>query len=130
MGLVHHQQVPVARGGLREACGIACQEVQVTEHQLFGVEGITAGILRFEGVAAFLIEDAEEQVEAAQHLHQPLVQEAFRNQDQHAPGTLGNELLVQDHAGLDGLAQAHLVGQQHPWRIAICHLVGDVELVG
>ncbi len=76
-----------------------------------------------------LVKDAERQVEAAQHLDQPLVQQALRHHDQYALRAFGQQLLMQDQAGLDGLAQTHLVGQQHPRCMAIRHLVGNVELV-
>ena len=36
---------------------------------------------------------------------------------------------MENQAGLDGLAQAHFVGQQHPGRVAPRHLVGDIKLV-
>ena len=57
-------------------------------------------MLRF-GVA-LVVKQREAQVEAAQHLHQPLVLESFRDHDQYALGGAGEQLLVQDHPGFDG----------------------------
>ena len=57
-------------------------------------------MLRF-GVA-LVIEQRETQVETAQHLHQPLVLEGFRDHDQHALCGAGEQLLVQDHPGFNG----------------------------
>ena len=57
-------------------------------------------MLRF-GIA-FVVEQREAQVEAAQHFHQPLVLEGFRDHDQHALGGAGEQLLVEDHPGFDG----------------------------
>ena len=37
---------------------------------------------------------------------------------------------MEDKAGLDGLAQAHLVRQQHPWGRTAGDLGGDIELMG
>ncbi len=36
---------------------------------------------------------------------------------------------MQDEAGLDRLAQAHLVGEQHPGYVAPADFMGNVELV-
>ena len=36
---------------------------------------------------------------------------------------------MQDEAGLDGFAQADLVGQEHAWLQAVGHFLGKVELV-
>ena len=37
---------------------------------------------------------------------------------------------MQDQAGLDGFAQAHLVRQQHPRSVTRADLVGNVKLMG
>ncbi|MCY1288389.1 hypothetical protein D9M70_374250 [compost metagenome] len=55
--------------------------------------------------------------------------EVFRNQDQHAVGAPGEQLAVDHQAGLDGLAQAHLVGQQHARGDPVGDFAGDVQLV-
>ncbi len=70
------------------------------------------------------------QVEAAQHLHQPLVLQGFRHHDQHALGAAGEQLLMDDHAGFDGFAEAHFIRQQDARRMAMAHVMGDVQLVG
>ncbi|RBM86712.1 hypothetical protein DAA03_29755, partial [Klebsiella pneumoniae] len=44
----------------------------------------------------------DERYAEAQHLHQPLVLEGFRDHDQHALGGAGEQLLVQDHPGFNG----------------------------
>ncbi|MNF71060.1 hypothetical protein D3C84_530000 [compost metagenome] len=56
--------------------------------------------------------------------------EVFRHQDQGAAGAAAEQLAMQDQAGLDGLAQAHFVGQQHARAGAVGDFAGDVQLVG
>lgn len=102
------------------------QPLQGDQGQLGVLEGI-AGIAFGE---ALLVEQGHLQVEAPAHLHQPLVLEVFRDQDQHPPGAAGEQLAMDDQAGLDGLAQAHFVGQQDARRHAVGDFAGDVQLVG
>ncbi len=69
------------------------------------------------------------QVEAAQHLDQPLVLQGLGQQDEHAMCAAGEQLLMDDHARFDGLAQAHFVGQQYARGVAVTHFMGYIELV-
>ena len=126
VGFVDHQQVPA--GGEQGVLGafVFLQPLQGDQGQLGVLEGI-AGIAFGE---ALLVEQGHLQVEAPAHLHQPLVLEVFRNQDQHPPGAAGKQLAMDDQAGLDGLAQAHFVGQQDARRHAVGDFAGDVQLVG
>ena len=39
------------------------------------------------------------------------------------------QLLMDDHARFDGLAQTYLIGQQHARGVAMTHFMGDIELV-
>ena len=79
---------------------------------------------------AFVVEQGEAQVKAAQHLDQPLVLQRFRHHNQHALGSAREQLLVQDHACFDGFTQAHFVSQQHARRMATAHVMGDIQLMG
>ncbi len=105
---------------------VLAQPLQGHQGQLGVLEGI-AGIALGEALA---VEQGDLQVEAPAHLHQPLVLEVFRDQDQHAAGAAGEQLAMDDQAGLDGLAQAHFVGQQDARRHAVGDFAGDVQLVG
>jgi hypothetical protein len=69
------------------------------------------------------------QIKAPQHLHQPLVHQRFRHHNQHPLRAFGEQLMVQNQTRLDSLAQTHLIGQQHPRRIAVGHLMGDIQLM-
>ncbi|MNZ36943.1 hypothetical protein D3C78_543800 [compost metagenome] len=124
--LVHHQQVPA--GGERRILGalVFPQPFQCHQGQLAVFEGI-AGIAFDEALA---VEQGDLEIEAAAHFHQPLVLEVFRDQDQHPAGAPGEQLAMDHQAGLDGLAQAHLVGEQDARCDAVGHFAGDVQLVG
>lgn len=104
---VDHQQIPLGVRQLFRALLVAAHEVQRADHQLLGFERVAAVELGF-GVAA-VVEQREVEVEAAHHLHQPLVLQRFRHHDQHALGAARQQLLVDDHAGFDGFAEADFV---------------------
>ena len=108
---VDDQQIPLGFQHLFEATTLLAQEVEAADHQLFGLEGVLRIGERLD--AALLVKQGEVQVETAQHLDQPLVLERFGQQDQHPMGAAGEQLLVNDHACFDGLAQTHLVRQQY-----------------
>ena len=92
-------------------------------------------MLALEGVflsglkVLFGIEQAEAQIESAPHFHQPLMQQGVGYHDQHPLGPAGEQLVMDDESGLDGLAQADFVRQQDAGRHAMGHLVGDEQLV-
>ncbi len=69
------------------------------------------------------------QVEAAAHLHQPLVLQVLWHQDQYAVSAARQQLAMDHQTGFDGLAQTHFVRQQDPRRNAVGHFTGDVQLV-
>ncbi|MNN04784.1 hypothetical protein D3C81_1175190 [compost metagenome] len=56
--------------------------------------------------------------------------QVLRHQDQHTAGTAREQLAVDHQAGLDGLAQAHFIGQQYPWGNTVGDFAGDMQLVG
>ena len=123
--LVHHQQVPTGgEGGILGAL-VVLQPFQRDQGQLGVFEGV-AGIALDE---AFVVEQRDFQVEATAHLHQPLMLEVFRHQDEYTLGAAGEQLTMDHQTGFDGLAQAHFVGQQYPRRDAIGDFTGDVQLV-
>ena len=76
-----------------------------------------------------MIDDRKAQVKPAQHFHQPLVNERVGHHHQYPARQTGVQLVMEDQAGLDGLAQAHLIRQEHSRRVAAGHLMGDVQLV-
>ena len=58
------------------------------------------------------VDDDELQAELVAHLVLPLQRQARRAHDHRGAGPMPQEQLLQDQAGLDGLAQADVVGQQ------------------
>jgi hypothetical protein len=129
MRLVHHQQVPARVEQLPCALGIARQPAGGGDHALLVFEGVGAGRAHLDRFAALFVEDGEAQVEAAQQLHEPLVHEAFRHQDQHPRGATRGQLLRDDEAGLDGLAEPDFIGKQQARRSARGGDPGHAQLV-
>ena len=127
VSFVDNQQIPLGFQHLLEATTLLAQEIEAADHQLFGLEGVLCIGERLD--AALLVKQGEVQVEAAQHLDQPLVLERFGQQDQHPMGAAGEQLLMNDHARFDGFAQTHLVRQQYTRGVAVTHFMGDIELV-
>ena len=129
MGLVDDQQVPVRRqqgprggGGGQEAC-------QGAEGQGLDQERVVSGRV-LDVPQSLPVEQGEAQVETPPHLHQPLMEQGFRDQDQGPGHAAGGQQPVEDEAGFDGLAESHLIRQQDPGRRAFGDLGGDVELMG
>jgi len=58
------------------------------------------------------------------------VGQAVGHQNQRALYPACQQQAVENQARLNGFAQAYLVGQQYPRRMASGHFVGDIELVG
>ena len=77
-------------------------------------ERVSIFVIRRNGLAALLIENGKQQVETAEKLDEPLVNERPGHQDQDAGGDTAEMKPVEDQAGFDGFAKSHLIGQQHP----------------
>ena len=92
-------------------------------------KGFAVRIMLLDRVAALLVEEAEEQIEAAQQLHEPLVDQRLRHEDQHAVGAAREMQAMQDQPRLDRLAEAHLIRQQHARHEPRGDLPGDEHLV-
>ena len=65
------------------------------------------------------VHDAEVQAELVPHLIPPLDLERGRADDQDAADPVPDDQFQSDHPGLDGLAQAHVVGDEQvdPWHL-------------
>ncbi|MNP45573.1 hypothetical protein D3C76_1395040 [compost metagenome] len=100
MRFIDHHDVPFGITQVLETLLAAADKVQGANHQLFGFKRVIGVMLGF-GVA-FIVKEGEAQVEATQHLHQPLVLQGFRHHDQHALGRAGEQLLMQNHPCFDG----------------------------
>ena len=69
-------------------------------------------------------------VELVLQLFAPLPDERRRHQHQHALGHAAQQVFLQHHPGLDGLAEPDLVRQQHPAAEPLQHLAHALHLVG
>jgi len=69
------------------------------------------------------------QTELGRHLLAPLPDQRCRSEHQHALGHAAQGILLQHHAGLDGLAEADLVGEQDPSAELFQHLANGLDLV-
>ena len=69
-------------------------------------------------------------VELALQLFAPLPDERRRHQHQHALGHAAQQVFLQHHPGLDGLAEPDLVRQQHPAAEPLQYLAYGLHLVG
>ena len=122
---VDDHQVPAS--GEQSVLGLLVFDQPLQRHQReLGVFERVAGVAFDE---ALRIEQRHLQVEAPTHFHQPLMLQVFRHRDQHAAGAPAEQLAMDHQACFDGLAQAYFVGQQYPWRNAVSHFTGDVQLV-
>ena len=122
-----------AVGGLAAARFRAGEEVGGAEDELVVEEGIGVGVVGvavLDGGAALLVEEGEEEVEAAQEFDEPLVDERLGDEDEDALGAAGEVQAVEDEAGFDGFAEADLVGEEDARGGSLRDLVGDEELVG
>ena len=131
VSLVDHQQVDPRRHRLLGEPAMARQGLETDDRLAVDVEGIEALAVVLRHVAqALVVEEDEDLVVLAPQLAQPLQDERLGRHHQGAPGAAGVEEAVEDQAGLDRLAQPHLVGQQPAHGIAVAGPLGDVELVG
>jgi len=130
VGFIDDEHVEAGRGGLRGAVGMLGEKFCGAEDELAVVEGIALGLELLDGLAAFLIEEGEEEVEAAEEFDEPLVDEGFGDEDEDAVGASGEVEAVEDKAGFDGFAEANLVGEEEAGGEAGGGLRGDGELVG
>ena len=76
------------------------------------------------------VDDLEFQAELLPHLVPPLQRQARRAHDDDRPGTVPQQQFLHDQAGLDRLAQAHVVGEQQVRPGRLQGAAQRLELVG
>ena len=136
MRLIDDEQVEARREGLPGAVRILGEEGGGAEDELRFGEGVCFLAGRDQAVgdgvrclaAAFVI-DGEEEVEAAQQLDEPLVDQRLGDKDQDAVGAASQVQAVEDEAGFDGFPQAHFVGEEDAGEKAVRCLRDDGKLV-
>jgi hypothetical protein len=90
------------------------------------ISGIFVGV---KGGTTLLVEEGEEEVEAAQQFHEPLMDEGFWNKNENPVSPSGEVQAVQDETGFDGLAQTHFVCEEESGSKTLDGLRGNGELV-
>ncbi len=122
MGLIDDDKVKIAGG---QALGMftpaRCR--QRGDDTLLVPEHI--GVVAQQGVVGCGAGD----VEFGLQLFAPLSDQRGRGEHQHALGHPAQQILLENHAGLDGLAQADLVGEQHPAAELLEHLAHGLDLM-
>ena len=138
----------VARRAAQSLCFVHDEQIDSRSHRLVGqvwaldqhlerdhdttmyVEGVELGteIARHVG-EALRIEQREHLVVLPPELTQPLNGQGIWCDDETAIDLPGVYEAIQDERGLDGLSEAHFVGEQPPHGIAGARALRDVELV-
>ena len=75
VGFIYGHQVPLCRQGLRLNVGSRLKQIKAAQYQLFCFKRVALRHLR----QPVCVKQGKMQVEATQHLHQPLVQKASRD---------------------------------------------------
>ncbi len=131
MRLVDDQQVDACLDRLPADVRVVPQTLQTEHDRAVGVEGIEApAVVPLDVREALVVQQHEDLVVLAPQLAEPLHGQRLRGDDEHPLGATGAHQVVEDQAGLDGLAQADLVGQQPAHGVGARGALGHVELVG
>lgn len=120
VGLVEDEQVEAAlhRAGVEHLVEqplrlLAAQPGQAHDAQRIDRERVGRAAVRTADLGAALgVDDREVEAELLGHLVLPLEREAYRAHDHHGPGAVAQQQFLGDEPGLDGLAEAHVVGEQ------------------
>ena len=103
--------------------------MDATEHELIVEERISVRVGSLNGLATLVVKNVEPEIEPAEQFNEPLVNERFRHKDQHTLYASRLDQPMNNQAGFDRLAQAHLIGEQHARDKTASHLSSDVKLV-
>ena len=129
MSLIDNQQIPAGVLGLFGAFGVGGEEIDAAEDELIIEERVLIRQAFLDGGAAFFIKDVRPKVELAQQLDEPLMHERLGHENQQARGAAGDEQAMQYESGLNGLAEAHFIGQQHARSQPVADFLCDVQLM-
>ena len=131
VGLVDHQQVDAGRHRLLGQAAPRGERLQADDRAAVDVERVEARAVVARHVGQpLVVEQGEDLVVLAPQLAQPLHGQRLGRDHQRALGAAGVQQPVEDQAGLDRLAEPHLVGQQPAHGSAPAGALGGVELVG
>jgi len=82
MGLIHDQEVESGCSCLVGAVLVLGQEFGGAENELAVQERIGAIVIALNGKAPFLIEEGKEEIESAQKLYKPLMDQGFGHENE------------------------------------------------
>ena len=135
MGFVQDQQAPRLHLAEPFAHGVRVGRI---DEEVVRDEKAAVGAPRVDAEAPLLanarevaaVENHEEEAEALLHLGLPLLQDGRGRGDHHRPGLLAQQQLAGDEAGLDGLAEAGVVGDEEVDARQAERLAQRLHLVG
>ena len=129
MRLVDDDEVPAGGEGLFAALLDVGEESDARESELGAVERIFSRIAGLDVVEADFVVDGEPEIEAAEEFDEPLVCERFGYENEGALHFADGEEALEDEAGLDGFAEADLVGEEDARDLARGDFLEQIKLV-
>jgi hypothetical protein len=129
VGFVNDEEIPAGFEDLGGAGFGGGEEGEAGEDELGIQEGVDAFVVVFDGLAAVLVKEAEEEIEAAEEFDKPLMEEGVGDKDEDAGGAAGELEAMEDEAGLDGFAEADFVCEQDAGEEAAGDFTGDGHLM-
>jgi len=129
MRLIDDEQVPARLARLPARTELPARNAVLQIIKLAIEERIRPGLMRPDRRTPLFVKDAEEQIEASQHLHKPLMNEWLGHEDENAPRASGEVQAMQDQPRFDRFPESHFIGEQHPRHEAPGDFAGDGHLV-
>ena len=130
MRLVHDEELEPRGLGLLRKRRVLDEVLERHDRVPVGLEGVEAfAVVLHDVLAPLAVEEHERLVELPVQLAEPLHRERRGGDDERPVGPVGAQEAREDEAGLDRLAEAHLVGEQPAHRVRRGGPFGDVELV-
>ena len=131
MGLVHDHEVQARPGGQDGQARIRRERLHGGHREGVDIEGVGfRTVLPRHILDALVVHKHEHRVEFPPQLAQPLNGQGVRRHDERSLRPPGPEERREDEAGLDGLPQPHLVGEQPANRVRGRGPLGGVQLMG
>jgi RNA polymerase sigma-70 factor (ECF subfamily) len=130
VGLVNDDDVEAGLHRQLGEPGLLHQCLDGHDHAMMGIERVESlAVFAVHVLKALFVQQHEDLVVLAPQLAEPLHDQGSRGDDERAVGPAPSQQVVQDQAGLDGLAQSDLVGQQPADRVGAGGRLGHVKLV-
>ena len=105
------------------------EEFGGAEDELAVQEWISGILVGVKGGTTLLVEEGEEEVEAAQQFHEPLMDEWFWNKNENPVSASGEMQAMQDETGFNGLAQTNFICEEESGSETLDGFRGNGDLV-